>query len=171
MSHPATVPTEPWHQPHLTLMSPGTSTWVSVPGMERSSTSQPPLSCRSSSAYPLRATEARAGGCQRSRTPLTVSLAVRARGGDRKTCTVMAGGSGGTVVTGKPWGESRGWHQVGTWAQGVFRGAALTPGHGGDDLAEGATAQLVLGQDAELVTGVWLQVLHQKVLSPRWHRQ
>lgn len=79
------------------------------------------------------------------------------------------------MVTGKPGEEA----EAGTrweWeppeclgAPGVFWGAPLTPGHGGDDLAEGATAQLVLGQDAELVTGVRLQVLHQKVLSPRRH--
>lgn len=49
--------------------------------------------------------------------------------------------------------------------------SALTPGHGGDDLAEGTTAQLVLRQHAELVARVWLQVLHQEVLSPRRHRQ
>lgn len=34
--------------------------------------------------------------------------------------------------------------------QGAHR-PPLTPGHRGDNLAEGATAQLVLGQDAELV--------------------
>lgn len=92
---------------------------------------------------------------------------------------MTAGGSGGTVVTGKP-GERR-LAKNGVEIGGClpsFRGAlrgvvcsALTPGHGGDDLAEGAAAQLVLSQHAELVARVWLQVLHQEVLSPRRHRQ
>lgn len=45
--------------------------------------------------------------------------------------------------------------------------AVLTQGKGGHNLAEGATAQLVLGEDAELVASVWLQVLHEEVFSPR----
>lgn len=78
------------------------------------------------------------------------------------------------MVTGKPGDNKESgtrWEREHPEGLGVFWGAPLTPGHGGDDLAEGATAQLVLGQDAELVTGVWLQVVHQKVLSPHWHRQ
>lgn len=54
---------------------------------------------------------------------------------------------------------------------GCFGSLPLTPGHGGDDLAEGAAAQLVLRQDAELVARVRLQILHQEVLSPHRHRE